>query len=203
MNDSKFSQGRRRIVRSLALGIGALMLIGFAGTPAKADLKLCNNTASRVGVAIGYKDREGWASEGWWTAEPQKCLTLLKGTLIARYYYVYAVDYDKGGSWGGKAMMCILTEFSPFAASTAARAWLPENRLLRGRHNQEMTGQFPCLAKDQPGNSNLKCAENIVRVRNSGNPWACSASGLEMIESWFVAGVESFASHEPTSMPCL
>ena len=60
-----------------------------------------------VGVAIGYKDREGWASEGWWTAEPQKCLTLLKGTLIARYYYVYAVDYDKGGSWGGKAMMCI------------------------------------------------------------------------------------------------
>ena len=64
-------------------------------------------SASRVGVAIGYKDREGWASEGWWTAEPQKCLTLLKGTLIARYYYVYAVDYDKGGSWGGKAMMCI------------------------------------------------------------------------------------------------
>ena len=107
MNDSKFSLGRRRIVRSLALGVGVLMLIGFAGTPARADLKLCNNTASRVGVAIGYKDREGWASEGWWTAEPQKCLTLLKGTLIARYYYVYAVDYDKGGSWGGKAMMCI------------------------------------------------------------------------------------------------
>ncbi len=31
---------------------------------------------------------------------------LLKGPLIARYYYIYAVDYDKGGSWGGKAMMC-------------------------------------------------------------------------------------------------
>ena len=107
MNDSKFSLGRRRIVRSLALGVGALMLIGFAGTPARADLKLCNNTASRVGVAIGYKDREGWASEGWWTVDAQKCLTLLKGGLIARYYYVYAVDYEKGGSWGGKAMMCI------------------------------------------------------------------------------------------------
>jgi len=95
----------KRIVT--ALGGAVLLITAFSATPAMADLKLCNNTASRVGVAIGYKDKEGWASEGWWTAEPQKCLTLLKGSLIARYYYVYAVDYDKGGSWGGKALMCI------------------------------------------------------------------------------------------------
>jgi uncharacterized membrane protein len=94
------------MVRTLAAVLGAAALLGFAGTPALADLKLCNNTSSRVGVAIGYKDKDGWASEGWWTVEPNKCLPLLKGTLIARYYYVYAVDYDKGGSWGGKAMMC-------------------------------------------------------------------------------------------------
>ncbi len=94
--------------RALAAGACAAFMLGLAGaTPAKADLKLCNNTESRVGVAIGYKNKDGWASEGWWTAEPNKCLTLLKGALIARYYYVYAVDYDKGGSWGGKAMMCI------------------------------------------------------------------------------------------------
>jgi uncharacterized membrane protein len=89
------------------VGLGAATLLAIAGTPAKADLKLCNNTASKVGVAIGYKDKEGWASEGWWTAEPNKCLTLLKGGLIARYYYVYAVDKVKGGSWGGKAQICI------------------------------------------------------------------------------------------------
>ncbi len=93
--------------RKVAGLCGALVLAGLSVGPAMADLKLCNNTASRVGVAIGYKDKEGWASEGWWTAEPQKCLTLLKGSLIARFYYVYAVDYDKGGSWGGKALMCI------------------------------------------------------------------------------------------------
>lgn len=94
--------------RALAAVTGALIMLGLVGTaPARADLKLCNNTTSRVGVAIGYKNKDGWASEGWWTAEPSKCLTLLKGALIARYYYVYAVDYDKGGSWGGKAMMCI------------------------------------------------------------------------------------------------
>jgi uncharacterized membrane protein len=107
MSDSEFVWGGQGMVRALAASLGALVLLGFAGTPARADLKLCNNTASRVGVAIGYKDKEGWASEGWWTVEPQKCLPMLKGPLNARYYYVYAVDYDKGGSWGGKSVMCI------------------------------------------------------------------------------------------------
>jgi uncharacterized membrane protein len=93
--------------RKFWMGLGASTLLLAIATPAKADLKLCNNTASRVGVAIAYKDKEGWASEGWWTAEPQKCLTLLKGALIARYYYVYAVDKEKGGSWGGKSQICI------------------------------------------------------------------------------------------------
>jgi uncharacterized membrane protein len=98
--------------RGFAGVLGAMLLLGVTAPSAKADLKLCNNTDSRVGVAIGYKDKEGWASEGWWTAEPQSAapkngLTLLKGGLIARYYYVYAVDYLKGGSWGGKSMLCI------------------------------------------------------------------------------------------------
>jgi uncharacterized membrane protein len=64
-------------------------LAGFAEiglvAPAHAELKLCNSTSSRIGVAIGYKDKEGWASEG---------------------YYVYAFDYDKGGEWGGPIPMC-------------------------------------------------------------------------------------------------
>ena len=95
------------MVRLIAVLAGALVLLGAASVPALADFKMCNNTESRVGVALGYKDKEGWASEGWWTIDSQKCLVLLKGALIARYYYVYAVDYEKGGSWGGKALMCI------------------------------------------------------------------------------------------------
>ena len=94
------------MVRKLALAGGALLMFCAMALPAKADLKLCNKTASRVGVALGYKDKDGWATEGWWTIEAQKCLPLLKGDLIARYYYVFAVDYDKGGSWGGKSVMC-------------------------------------------------------------------------------------------------
>lgn len=106
MSDSRNIAGGGNMVRKAALAAGTVALLYAMALPVWADLKMCNNTASRVGVALGYKDKEGWATEGWWTIEPQKCLTLLKGDLIARYYYVFAVDYDKGGSWGGKSMMC-------------------------------------------------------------------------------------------------
>jgi uncharacterized membrane protein len=94
------------MLRNIALAAGALTIMGFMSLPAQADLKLCNQTESRVGAALGYKDKQGWVTEGWWTVEPQKCVTFLKGPLTARFYYVFAVDYDKGGSWGGNSMMC-------------------------------------------------------------------------------------------------
>ena len=75
-------------------------------SPAAADFRLCNNTSSRVGVALGYKDVDGWTTEGWWNVSSRSCETLLKGTLIARYYYIYALDYDRGGEWSGQAFMC-------------------------------------------------------------------------------------------------
>jgi uncharacterized membrane protein len=75
-------------------------------SPAAADFRLCNNTGSRVGISVGYKDGEGWTTEGWWTLAARSCDTLLKGALVARFYYVYAVDYDRGGEWSGKAFMC-------------------------------------------------------------------------------------------------
>ena len=75
---------------------------------AEADLKLCNATAGRIGVAIGYQDGKGWTTEGWWNISSQTCETLLKGTLSSRFYYVYAVDYDRGGEWAGGSPMCTL-----------------------------------------------------------------------------------------------
>ena len=74
--------------------------------PAAADFRLCNNTTSRVGIAIGYKDKDGWTTEGWWNLASRSCETLLRGTLVARFYYIYAVDYDRGGEWSGQAFMC-------------------------------------------------------------------------------------------------
>lgn len=46
-------------------------------------------------------------TEGWWNVcRAGNCETLLRGTLVARYYYVYAIDYDRGGEWCGQAFMC-------------------------------------------------------------------------------------------------
>ena len=84
---------------------GALLSCGMA-TPALADLRLCNMTGSRVGIAIGYRDAQGWITEGWWNLSPRACETLLRGTLAARFYYVHALDYDRGGEWNGKSVMC-------------------------------------------------------------------------------------------------
>ena len=83
----------------------ALVLLGTA-VPASADMRLCNMTGSRVGIALGYRDSQGWITEGWWNLGARACETLLKGPLAARFYYVYATDYDRGGEWAGKAFMC-------------------------------------------------------------------------------------------------
>jgi uncharacterized membrane protein len=84
----------------------ALVVMGLWSSPAAADFRLCNNTSSRVGIALGYKDAEGWTTEGWWNISSRSCETLLRGTLVARYYYIYALDYDRGGEWSGQAFMC-------------------------------------------------------------------------------------------------
>src|SRR5271166_20184 len=93
----------RRMRRAILVTVATLLV---AAGSARADFRLCNNTGSRVGISLGYKDGEGWTTEGWWTLAARSCDTLLKGALVARFYYIYAVDYDRGGEWSGKAFMC-------------------------------------------------------------------------------------------------
>jgi uncharacterized membrane protein len=93
----------RRSYFSLAVFVVPIVV---QSAPAAADLKLCNSTASRIGVAIGYQDKEGWATEGWWNIASQTCETLLKGAVPSRFIYVHAIDYDRGGEWAGKNDMC-------------------------------------------------------------------------------------------------
>jgi uncharacterized membrane protein len=102
---------RLAILPRLAAGavlVSTLVVLMLASSvrPAAADFRLCNNTAGRVGIAIGYKDADGWTTEGWWNLPARTCETILKGNLVARYYYVYAIDYDRGGEWVGQAFMC-------------------------------------------------------------------------------------------------
>jgi uncharacterized membrane protein len=98
---------RRCFVAPRACQAALAAAILLTAGPALADFHLCNNTGSRVGIAIGYKDGDGgWTTEGWWNLSARSCETLLKGTLVARYYYIYAIDYDRGGEWSGQAFMC-------------------------------------------------------------------------------------------------
>src|ERR1700742_1763164 len=102
---------RRNPLSARAIAAGRMPALAFAAlclwnSPAAADFRLCNNTSSRVGIALGYKDADGWTTEGWWNVSSRACETLLRGTLVARLYYIYALDYDRGGEWSGQAFMC-------------------------------------------------------------------------------------------------
>ena len=98
--------GRPSVARAVAPAfVAAVLVVGFAG-PARADLRICNKTSSRVGIAVGYKDDDTWKTEGWWNLAANACETLLAGPLVSRYYYLYAVDYDRGGEWSGRSFMC-------------------------------------------------------------------------------------------------
>jgi uncharacterized membrane protein len=84
----------------------AVAAIALCATDASADFRICNTTPGRIGAAVGYKDDNGWATEGWWNIGPNNCEVILRGDLASRYYYVYAIDYDHGGEWAGEAFMC-------------------------------------------------------------------------------------------------
>ena len=92
--------------RSVVLIGTACAALTLGAATSHADLKLCNTTSSRIGVAIGYRDPSGWTTEGWWTLASQTCETLYKGVLSSRYWYVHAIDYDRGGEWAGQSFMC-------------------------------------------------------------------------------------------------
>lgn len=97
--------GRLLAARRMMAG-GAFALAMLMPALAHAELRLCNRTQSRIGVALGYKEGEGWTTEGWWNVSANSCETLVRGDLVARFYYLYAIDYDQGGEWSGKAFMC-------------------------------------------------------------------------------------------------
>lgn len=98
-------------VQNLLTSVSAAGMLGIClavatASHAYADLRICNMTNSRVGIALGYRDNQGWLTEGWWNLGVRDCQTLVSGNLTSRYYYVHAVDYDRGGEWSGRSLMC-------------------------------------------------------------------------------------------------
>jgi len=79
----------------------------FSGTKqAAADFRICNDTPSLVGAALGYREGGKWISEGWFQVPAESCTALIEGDLNSRFYYVYAEDADRGGQWRGDVFLC-------------------------------------------------------------------------------------------------
>src|SRR4051812_14003210 len=148
---------------------GAVLAFAFSvrSDPAAADFRLCNNTSSRVGIAVGYKENEGWTTEGWWNLNARSCETLLRGALVARFYYIYAVDYDRGGEWSGQAFMC--TRDKEFTIKGT------DDCLARGF---DRTGFFEVDTAEQPSGT-VQLTESAeqapVQSRSPGPPPAASS----------------------------
>lgn len=98
----------RAIVRRLIVLSGACLFVaGISPSIAQADFRVCNATQNLVGVAIGYRAKAGWITEGWWHIDGSSCKTLIEGQLSSRYYYIYAEDAERGGRWDGPINMCV------------------------------------------------------------------------------------------------
>lgn len=72
---------------------------------AHAKLEVCNETDLARDVAIGYKTKDGWTSEGWWKLDVGDCKSVIKQELERTFYYYRAVN--KGGEFDpGKYSFC-------------------------------------------------------------------------------------------------
>ena len=88
-----------------ALLASPLLLLATA-LPASADFKVCNDTATQVGVSVGYREAAGWVTEGWWLVPGRACATVIPGKLKSRYFYIFAEEEKNGGQWRGPVFMC-------------------------------------------------------------------------------------------------
>ena len=70
----------RPAIQALAVGAVLMFALMASARPAAADFRVCNNTGGRIGIAMGYKEGEGWTTEGWWNISARTCESLLKGS---------------------------------------------------------------------------------------------------------------------------
>ncbi len=160
------SAAAKRGGRKVALVVFAAACTGgmaLFSTPALADFRVCNATQNLIGVAIGYRAKAGWVTEGWWHIEGSSCKTLIEGPLSSRYYYLYAEDADHGGRWDGAVNMCVADKEFKIAGVNDCFA----RGFQRAGFKEYDTGKqssWMVQLTDQPAMS------GTATVRGSGNP---------------------------------
>lgn len=104
--------GRLLIPLRLAMLLAglALAILSVSTLPARADLRVCNQSNNQVSIALGYRAERGWQSEGWWVAPTKQCAVVYQGDLESRFFYLYVADDIGGGAWDGSVFMCTRDE---------------------------------------------------------------------------------------------
>src|SRR5262245_8598992 len=107
--------------------------LGLVGSPARADLLLCNRTSYVVEAAIGIEDRGSAATRGWTRVDPGQCRAVLQGKVEAERVYVHARGVAVYGASpmarAGHVDLCIAE--GTFLVAGAHRCTRPGQRLAR------------------------------------------------------------------------
>jgi uncharacterized membrane protein len=100
------------MIRVLA-GLAALAAFLSFGTPAAAELELCNRTSYIVYAATAVQEKDSVTAQGWTRVIPGDCTTAIAAPLSKLGYFVYArTSAAHGGpsrDWGGDTRLCALS----------------------------------------------------------------------------------------------
>jgi len=75
--------------------------------PARAELKVCNQTLNLYNIAVGYFSGDQFYTEGWWTLPANACAQPIKGDLDNRFYYFFAMDIYGNDATSGDRPFCV------------------------------------------------------------------------------------------------
>lgn len=99
---------RRVLPMVLGILIPGLVMGLAAAVPARAELKLCNQSFEVLNVAMAAPEgAEGFSTRGWWRVAPNQCATLWREQLQSRYYYIFATDVFGNEVLAGSIPMCV------------------------------------------------------------------------------------------------
>ena len=83
--------GRRGRALRVVCALAAVWLA--AGSPARAEFEVCNQTLDALNLAIAQPNPDGtFVTRGWWIIGANHCANVIKEELANEYIYVYATD---------------------------------------------------------------------------------------------------------------
>jgi uncharacterized membrane protein len=106
----------RPMLRMLAAVIAALGALA-AGSPAAAEVTVCNKFRDAIYVAIGYRTASDFETRGWWAVKPGAC-RLIDERPVKMPYYIHAHTTRRNGvryAWGKGTALAVSSDSFKYA----------------------------------------------------------------------------------------